>query len=423
MEINRASAESFLISSIVSTGASENREVIPTEFSYNKSTPMMAVEHSLTTAPASTPVLGQQVVINVPRIGFSHNSFLRVKLTITAAAGVGNNATIADVFSSALFSKEQGLLRLFRTLRIKTRKQVLFQHDRHSAWVALETLEDEQLRDILRLCMCQGVKANGTGASSAQVITQGSSEDIYWYIPLGLLFPMFGGNVAHSLDLAFVEPLLLEFTTEAGSAVFGADRFISGTVLGTASMTSCDLVSSHIMYDSDAYNKILKKYQSTSKIQVIGQDYYLNNNVIAITGGAGEGQAKLEGVKNATSLYVVAYDANGRVLDTTTRIRLTSGNKDIVNYTRFEAQALAFNSFKKGKSYKDNLVVELGFSMNSPLLDLESYGGALSVGNLIDPRVHLTASGAVAQAVIVAKQLHTYVISTANGSVELGASN
>lgn len=422
MEINRANAESFLVSSIVSTGASENREVMPTEFSYNKTTPMMAVEHSITTSPSSSPILGQQVLLNVPRIGFSHNSFLRVGLTITAEAGGGNNLTVADLFTTALISKEQGLLRLLRNIRIKTRKQVLFQHDRHSAWTALETLEDAELRDIIRLSMCQGVLNTGSGASAKGAIGGGSSTDVFWYIPLGLLFPMFGSNISHSMDLAFVEPLIIELTTEAGSVLFGANKFVSGAGVPTCTMASCDLVSSHLMYDSDAYNKILKKYQATSKIQVIGQDYYLNNNVVVLA-GAGEAQAKLEGIKNATSLYVVAYDGDGRVLDTITRVRFTSGNKDIVNYSRFEAQALAFNAFKKGKSYKDNLVVEVGFSLNSPLLDLESYGGSLSVGNLIDPRVHLSASGAVNSAYVVAKQLHTYVISTANGSVELGASN
>lgn len=430
MEQNRANAESFLVSSIVSTAQSENRVVMPHEFSYNKSTPMMAVEHSITTSPASSPVLGQQVNLSVPRIGFSGNSFIRVGLNVVAGgASPANDLTIADLFTSSLISKEQGFLRLIKTLRIKTRKQVLANHDRHSMWVALETLEDDVLRDIFRLALCQGVKQTGIGESAKGVVAGATSLAVYMYIPLQLFFPMFGGKSQQALDLAFVEPLTIELTTEAGSVLFDKagplPSLISGTAHASAgvSMTSCDLVSSHNIYDADAYNQILKKYQSMSKIQYITADFYTNNNTVSVGANTNEVSAKLEGIKNATNLYVVGYDGAGRVSEQLARVRLTSGNKDILNYSRFEAQALAFTGLSVGKAYKDNLVVDLGFSMNNPLLDLESYGGSISVGNLVDPRIHLTGAGTAFTGYVVAKQLSTVVVSTANGAVELGASN
>ncbi len=431
MEQNRANAESFLVSSIVSTAQSENRVVMPHEFSYNKSTPMMAVEHSITTSPASSPVLGQQINLSVPRIGFSGNSFIRIGLKLTVGGTVTtNDLTIGDLFTSGLISKEQGFLRLIKTLRIKTRKQILMNHDRHSMWVALETLEDEILRDIFRLALCQGVEQTGIGKSAKGVQAGGAATayDFYMYIPLQLFFPMFGGKSQVALDLQFCEPISIELTTEAGSVLFGADKFITGTAHGTAgvSMTSCDLVSSHNIYDADAYNQILKKYQSMSKIQYISADFYTNNNTVSVAANTTEVSGKLEGIKNATNLYVVGYDnVSGRVVETLARVRLTSGNKDILNYSRFEAQALAFTGLSQGKAYKDNLVVDLGFSMNNPLLDLESYGGSISVSNLVDPRVHLTGTGTgnAFTGYVVAKQLSTVVVSTANGAVELGASN
>ena len=426
MEQNRANAESFLVSSIVSTAQSENRVVMPHEFSYNKSTPMMAVEHSITTSPASSPVLGQQINLSIPRIGFSANSFIRVGLTIGGSGATpANDLTVADLFTSALVSKEQGLLRLIKTLRIKTRKQVIANHDRHSMWVALETLEDDVLRDIFRLALCQGVLQTGVGASAKGVILGNASTTVYMYIPLQLFFPMFGGKSQQALDLAFVEPLTIELTTEAGSVLFGANKFVSGTAHASAGavMTSCDLVSSHNIYDADAYNQILKKYQSMSKIQYITADYYTNNNIVSVGANTNEVSAKLEGIKNATNLYVVGYDGDGRVSEHLARVRLTSGNKDILNYSRFESQALAFTGLSQGKAYKDNLVVDLGFSMNNPLLDLESYGGSISVSNLVDPRIHLVGTGTAFTGYVVAKQLSTVVVSTANGAVELGASN
>lgn len=428
MEINRANAESFLVSSIVSTAQSENRVVYPTDFAYNKSTPLMSVEHSITTSPASAPQLGQQVNIPVPRLGFSSNSFIRIGLTFAQAGGASpaNNLVVENIFTTTLISKEQGLLRLIKTLRVKTRKSILFNHDRHSIWASLETLQDDILRDIFRLAMCQGVLQTGIGASAAGALAGNATRTVYMYVPLQLLFPMFGGKSQHSMDLAFVEPLTIELTTEAGSVMFGENKFITGTVVETGGvyMTSCDLVSTHNLYDADAYNQILKKYQGVSKIQYISSDAYTNNNVIALGANTNEVQMKLEGIKNATSLYVIGYDAKGRVSEHISNVRMTSGNKDLVNYSRFEAQALAFTNMSKGKSYKDNLVIELGFSLNNDLLDLESYGGSVSVSNLIDPRIHLRGSGtAVAECYCVAKQLSTVVVSTANGAVELGASN
>jgi len=159
----------------------------------------------------------------------------------------------------------------------------------------------------------------------------------------------------------------------------------------------------------------LKFYQSVPRSQRISTDYYTNTN----TGSTGQ-SFKLEGMANVEKLYILAEDVDGDLVDIQT-VKLTSGNKTLFDYNGVEARLVGFHGLKKSH-YKDSKVIELSFSINDKdHLSGQSFGGALSVRNLIDPRITVQTADANDVIYAVAKQLSTIQVAHSSGSVSVGA--
>lgn len=407
----RANNESYLVSSIYQSAESEDRQSNPVHYRFNKSIVPSAVDFD-TQVQMTNPNFNQTFRAEVPRKSFSWGGFVKLEVSYTGDPGALFAAMFAD---GKDVHNNLGFLNAVDEITLETRKEVLYRMKQNSLYTWLES-QEEELRDAYKLVMLQGVK-DDLGTAPEQLDLSGATIKLYHYIPLSI-FPPFRDH-RQSLQLDFIEPVQVVIRMKASTSLNASsgDRLTSG--LTSATILSAVLNTSHFMLDNDALNKYYKMLEGQPKLQRISEEYYENVNVIEDVDSTEKG-VKIEGVHNATKLCLVARNSNGKVVDITS-VRLTDGNKDLLNYNGVENKILAYRGLK-GFTYSDTKVQEIDFSVVDGDLHGESYGGSLSFNHMIDPRIHVKTSE-TANVHIVARQLSTVHINTASGSVQKGSSD
>jgi hypothetical protein len=422
METIRANNQSFLLSSIYKSAQDNESVSFVTDYHFDRSIPPSGIDYgNEVSVPAATSNNGfsNSYTLEIPRQGFSMAGHLKLQVKVETAT---QNGAIIDVMSGAKKNLLFGLLHSINTLELRTKKEVLYRHNQHSLKAWLEGINHEQQREAFRLVMCQGVNDDGSPANQTVTAGAGNAKTVNFYIPMGVFAPFMESSQA--IDLDFAEPVQLKITFEPSTSLTGA--FATVTAGGTL---TCSLVgnlvvnTSNLIYDADARNSILENYNKTEggKIQKITYDYYLNNNV-----GKKLEPIKLEGMKNVLCLYVMVVVNASQELKPVKSVRLTSGNKTVLSVDNAEAKILTFRNFKGGSGlYKDTFVYELNFSLKDHTLVGNSFGGALSVENLVDPRLIVDHDGAANDhsIYIVAKQLSVLHMQVSNGGLLLGSAS
>jgi len=409
----RANNESYLVSSIYQSAESESRQSNPVHYRFNKSIVPSSVDFD-TQVQMSNPGFNQTFRAEVPRKSFSWSGFIKLEVSYTGAAG----ATFSTMFAEGRdVHNNLGFLNAIDEITLETRKEVLYRMKQLSLYTWLEG-QEEELRDAYKLVMLQGVKDDLGTAPNQTTDLSGSTITLNHYIPLSI-FPCFRDH-RQSMQLDFIEPLQVVVRMKASSALneTGSTKLTTG--LTSADITSAVLNTSHFMLDNDALNKYYKMLEGQPKLQRISEEYYENVNVISADGSNDEKGVKIEGVHNATKVCLVARNSVGQVVDITS-VKLTDGNKDLLNYNGVENKILAYRGLK-GFTYSDTKVQEIDFSVVDGDLHGESYGGSLSFNHMIDPRIFVKTSEA-ADVHIIARQLNTLHINTASGSVQKGSSD
>jgi len=410
----RANNESYLVSSIYQSAESESRQSNPVHYRFNKSIVPSAVDFD-TQVQMSNPGFNQTFRAEVPRKSFSWGGFVKLKVSYTGNAG----ASIQNVLSTGEHTN-LGFLNAIDEITLETRKEVLYRMKQRSIYTWLEGQEQE-LRDAYKLVMLQGVKDDGTGNSATAVSINDTTGNVLHYIPLSL-FPPFRDH-RQSFQLDFIEPIQVVIRMKASSNLADDTNdnvtLVGGATLSSATINEAVLNTSHFMLDNDALNKYYKMLEGQPKLQRISEEYYENVNVIENVSSTEKG-VKVEGVHNATKVCLLALNANGKVVDITS-IRLTDGNKDLLDYDGVENKILAYRGLK-GFTYKDTKVQEIDFSVVDGDLHGESYGGSISFNHMIDPRIFVKTSE-TADVYFIARQLATVHINTASGSIQKGSSD
>lgn len=433
METIRSSNQSFLISSIYQTAKDQNAVSYVTNYAFDRSVAPCGIDYGnevSVSVGSSNGGFSNSYTLDVPRLGFSNSGHIKFTVKVIPAT---TNGTWLNVMTGALKNTLFGMLERIETLELRTKKEVLYRHNSASLISWLESLPNEVQREAYRLVMCQGVDTEGDAVAGTITHTTGAGGEATFYIPLAVFPPFYEST--QSIDLDYSEPCQIKITFGAQDLkrVIATNGTYANAVAGHL-QGNLTLNTSALVYDADARNSILQAYDKADggKIQKMSYDYYINNNI-----GTKNQPIKLEGMKNVLSLFVFVKktktdDAAGADLYNLVpikKIRLTSGNKTILEFDGVETKILAFRNFKGGNAlYKDTFVYELNFSLKDHTLVGNSFGGALSIENLVDPRLivdHTDDNDAdnTHEVFVVAKQLNVLHMLTSNGSLSLGANN
>jgi len=421
MDQIRSNDNSFLVSSIYTTAQDNNALVDVNEYKFDRSIVPSAVDYSrevVANIPASNGGFASVYHFELPRSGFTNTGHIRLDLKAEAGQ-VNQNITVRNMFDAGNYHYVFGFIHAIDNIQLRTKKEILQQLSTRDIIAWLEDLPYVEQREAVALVLSQGVKetqSSSAGATAnAQVGTKGSVE-FSVYIPLSM-FPQFH-EATQSIDLQHAEPLMISLKLKDRTVLVGAAKqLFADTNAPDIQITSAVLNISNMIYAPDAYNNVLKMYEGTDKTQKITHEFYSNTNI-----GVGNGVSfKLEGMKNVVKVYIQAVKDNA--LQPITKIRLTSGNKTILEFNGLETKLLAFKNFKGMNNYKDTWVYTLSFGLQDGQLVGNSFSGSINFAELTDPRLEVKSSAADSQIFVSVKQLSVIHMSTASGFLTLGASN